>query len=101
MWPAFIASITDPVMEQREDTRTGLAVGIIGQVAVTAIMLVAWSLADHGSFNSIVTGVFTPLIGIAGTVVGFYFAGEKEARRPRRTGWDQPSDRGRQALLAG
>jgi hypothetical protein len=78
MWPSFIVGISDPIMEKRERTRSWLAYGATGLVGVIALTLVSWAFVRNGPFDAVVTGVFTPLIGIAGTVIGFYFAGERE-----------------------
>ena len=70
-----IASVSDDIAEQREAMRSGLGWLIMGLVAVMAILLVSFIWANGGGDDAklLVTGVFTPLIGIAGTVLGFYF----------------------------
>ena len=77
MWPTFIERISDPVRIKREETRTWLAYASIALIAVISLMLTIWSLLQKVSIDSLVAGIFTPLIGIAGTIIGFYFAGEK------------------------
>jgi hypothetical protein len=77
MWPSFIEHISDPVRIRREETRTWLAYASIALIAAVSITMTIWSLARNVSIDSLVAGVFTPLIGITGTIIGFYFAGEK------------------------
>ena len=77
MWPSFIATITDPIMLKRERTRSWLAYGVTGLVGAAAITFIIWGMVRNVSLSTALTGVFTPLIGIAGTIIGFYFAGEK------------------------
>jgi len=81
MWPSFIVSMSDPIMVRREWTRTWLAYGVTGLVGAVTIILIVWGFARNAPLNTLLAGVFTPLIGIAGTIIGFYFAGEKE-RQP-------------------
>jgi hypothetical protein len=81
MWPSFIVSMSDPIMMKREQTRTWLAYGITGLVGAVAVTLTIWGLVRNSPLTALLTGVFTPLIGIAGTVIGFYFAGEKEKQQ--------------------
>jgi hypothetical protein len=60
---------------QREDTRSRLALILIALLSVLALLLV-WVIDRQGGGDAaklLVTGVFTPIIGIAGTVLGFYF----------------------------
>jgi len=70
-----IAAVSDDIAQQRETMRSGLGVLVVGLVAVMAILLVSFIWANGGGDDAklLVTGVFTPLIGIAGTVLGFYF----------------------------
>jgi hypothetical protein len=76
IWPSFISSV-DPILVQRETTRTWLAYGVSVAVGVVALMLIIWAFVHNTALQPLLTGIFTPLIGIAGTVLGFYFAGEK------------------------
>jgi hypothetical protein len=70
-----IASVSDEIELQREAMRSGLGYLVIGLVALISILLVSFVWANGGgdAAKLLVTGVFTPLIGIAGTVLGFYF----------------------------
>src|SRR5690242_6823145 len=70
--------MSDPIMMKREQTRTWLAYGITGLVGAVAVTLTIWGLVRNSPLTALLTGVFTPLIGIAGTVIGFYFAEEKQ-----------------------
>ncbi|HEY2552757.1 MAG TPA: hypothetical protein VGI64_19485 [Streptosporangiaceae bacterium] len=59
-----------------ERVRTGVAIAIIGAVILESIILTIAFVAGRiaGSALSAATAaVITPLVGIAGTVLGFYF----------------------------
>jgi hypothetical protein len=60
----------------RETMRVALGVTIIA-AALAAGTAGAISAASSGpGTNTILTGVFSPLLGLAGAVVGFYFGGK-------------------------
>jgi hypothetical protein len=60
----------------RETMRVALGVTIIA-AALAAGAAGAISAASSGpGTNTILTGVFSPLLGLAGAVVGFYFGGK-------------------------
>lgn len=78
-FPTAITAVTDDLTRQREQMRSWLALLIVGLVFVSALLLIGF-IYNHGGGDDaklLVTGVFTPVIGIAGTVLGFYF-GSKE-----------------------
>jgi mannose/fructose/N-acetylgalactosamine-specific phosphotransferase system component IID len=66
-------SVAEWVAIRREFTRTALAVLVISLVGALSLIIVVWVLADRGDAKTVITGIFTPVIGIAGTILGFYF----------------------------
>ena len=76
MWPSYVVSVS-PIMIRREMTRTRIAYGVIGALGIVTLLLIIWAFVHGASLQTLLTGIFTPVIGIAGTVIGFYFAGEK------------------------
>lgn len=76
MFPTGIAYVTGEVTLQREDTRRGLAYIVVGALVVLATVISVWLLID-GVHDTVVTGIFAPLVAVAGTVLGFYFGSEK------------------------
>jgi hypothetical protein len=70
--------VGDAIALQREDVRSWLAFIIIGLLAVLAIGLVVYAWAEGGgdTVDQLITGLFAPVIGIAGTVLGFYFGSQ-------------------------
>jgi len=77
-FPTAIATVSDLVILRRESTRTILAFVVVGLVGALAILIAIWVLAKDGDPQSVITGIFTPIIGIAGTVLGFYFGSKEE-----------------------
>lgn len=75
-WPSFL-TLSDPIMEKREQTRSWLAYSVVGLVGLVAITFIIWGIVRNAQLTTVLTGIFAPLIGIAGTIIGFYFAGEK------------------------
>lgn len=65
--------------EDREDMRKWLGIGIIGTTGLIALIAAIAILAGATDSETLLTGVFTPLIGLSGAVMGFYFGG-KDAR---------------------
>ena len=59
-----------------ERVRTGVAIAIIGAVILEAVILtiafVAGDIAAN-ALSAVTAAIITPLVGIAGTVLGFYF----------------------------
>jgi hypothetical protein len=59
-----------------ERVRTGVAIAIVGAVIVEALILTIAFVAGGIPANSLSAAtatIVTPLVGIAGTVLGFYF----------------------------
>ena len=77
MWPNYVMDVI-PVTIRREMTRTRIAYGVIAALGAVTLALLIWAFINGASLQVLLTGIFTPVIGIAGTVIGFYFAGEKE-----------------------
>jgi hypothetical protein len=59
-----------------ERVRTGVAITVIGAVIIESIILTIGFVTGHIDTNALsaaTAAVITPLVGIAGTVLGFYF----------------------------
>jgi len=65
----------DAIALRREDVRSWLAFIIIGLLAALALGLLVYAWLEGGgdTVDQLLTGLFAPVIGIAGTVLGFYF----------------------------
>ena len=70
--------VGDAIALRREDVRSWLAFIIIGLLAALAIGLVVYAWVNGGgeAMDQLMTGLFAPVIGIAGTVLGFYFGSQ-------------------------
>lgn len=58
----------------------GVAVAVVGAVILeTLILLLAYTFGTISATNlpAVTTAVITPLVGIAGTVLGFYFGSHR------------------------
>lgn len=63
-----------------ERVRTGVAIAIVGAVILEAIILtIAFVAGDipASALSAATAAIVTPLVGIAGTVLGFYFGTHK------------------------
>jgi formate hydrogenlyase subunit 3/multisubunit Na+/H+ antiporter MnhD subunit len=78
-WPTFISNVGSPVAVRREKTRSLLAYGVLSGIGVITLGIVISATLGRAPLDTLLAGIFTPLIGIAGTVIGFYFASEKNA----------------------
>jgi hypothetical protein len=81
--PALAITPYDP-SQDRERLRGKLAGWLLALLAVIAIGAVAaliFSQIDSVKLKDILTGVFTPLLGVFGTITGFYF-GNAQASQP-------------------
>jgi hypothetical protein len=64
----------------QERVRTGVALAVIGAVILeTLIVTIAFVLGaiTPDSLPSVTAAIFTPMVGIAGTVLGFYFGSHR------------------------
>jgi hypothetical protein len=70
-----VAYLGDPIEESQERTRVLLAVATMALFLVVAAIILIYIAANGGddSAKLMITGIFTPIIGVAGTVLGFYF----------------------------
>lgn len=75
-FPTAFGSVGDLVEIRRETTRSTLALLIITLLSALAAFIVVYTLTHHGDPKEIISGVFAPVIGIAGTVLGFYFGSQ-------------------------
>jgi hypothetical protein len=67
------------MQRRRETTRGRLAYALIGILltALLATIAMAWRVNDEASYSHFLQGVYTPLIALVGTALGFYFGGER------------------------
>jgi hypothetical protein len=69
---------TKPADERREEWRGWLALTLMALLSVLAVGLVAitvWLVRplDRETVSLLIAGIFGPIVGLVGTVVGFYF----------------------------
>lgn len=62
--------------QDREKMRKRLGTGIVATTGLTALLAAVAILAGSTDSETLLTGVFTPLIGLSGAVLGFYFGGK-------------------------
>lgn len=74
------ASVSDAILASQEKTRVLLATLVMALLllVVGAIMIYIFQKSGNDSAKLMITGIFTPVIGITGTVLGFYFGSPKE-----------------------
>lgn len=73
-----VTTATVPIEQRREMWRGWLALLLMLLLAILAIGLVAVAVSLVRPFNTqtvslLIAGIFGPVIGLVGTVVGFYF----------------------------
>jgi hypothetical protein len=70
-----IAYVSDPIAESQERTRVLLALSVMALLlfVVLGIFIYISTNEDHESAELMLTGILTPIIGVSGTVLGFYF----------------------------
>ena len=81
---AYAVKVQD-LDERREDTRTLIATALVVLLGLVVIGIGAGIMIwpdKIGVFEKYLTMVFAPLVGLVGTVSGFYF-GEKSAERKK------------------
>jgi hypothetical protein len=62
--------------KDREKVRSRLAYGLAIVTALIGGTLLVVGLWADRDVNSFLTGIFTPLFGLTGTIIGFYFGGQ-------------------------
>jgi len=73
--PPVRDSVYDPAKD-RQDMRKWLGIGILGTTGAIALIAALAILAGSTDSQNLPTGVFTPLVGLSGAVIGFYFGGK-------------------------
>jgi hypothetical protein len=70
-----VSYVGDPIEESQEHTRVVLAIATMALFLVVAAIILIYIAANGGddSAKLMITGIFTPIVGVAGTVLGFYF----------------------------
>lgn len=67
--------VKSEIAKTREKARTFITYSVIGATLVLGGVIAFWDLKD-GNARDALAGVFTPIIGLAGVVLGFYFGGK-------------------------
>lgn len=74
--PPLASPTTQPIQEKREDTRRYLAIGLAVLLAVVGLLLIALT-ADNDltleQAKDLALTVYSPIVVLAGTALGFYF----------------------------
>jgi hypothetical protein len=65
------------VVRTRERVRSGIAIGMVTLTAAAGIAGGWATLVGSDQATSFLSGIFTPLLGVTGTVLGFYFSGKE------------------------
>jgi Asp/Glu/hydantoin racemase len=60
----------------------GALVGLLAIVTLGAVVYVMASPGDEPAVEALLKLVFTPIIGLVGSVVGFYFGAQSEKDKP-------------------
>lgn len=81
-FPTAIDSVSDAIAIERESMRGILAISVVGLLVVFSLLMVAF-VWEKGSADAdaLITGIFTPIVGIVGTVVGFYFGSQSKGAK--------------------
>ena len=76
-FPTGFASVDDLVTVKRENMRGWIAAGVVGLMVIFSILMIVyvWN-AGPDNADVLIQGIFTPIVGIVGTVVGFYFGSQ-------------------------
>ncbi len=64
----------------QERVRTGVAAAVVGAVILESLILLfayTFGAIPATNLSAVTTAVITPLVGIAGTVLGFYFGSHR------------------------
>jgi hypothetical protein len=93
-FPTAIAAVSDIIAIRRESVRGVLALIIVGLLVVYSLGILLYIYlggaaggappgAEEGApagadAQILISGVFTPIIGIVGTVLGFYFGSQQK-----------------------
>lgn len=64
------------IARARERVRSGIAIAMVGATAAAGVAGGWATLAGSSHATAFLAGVFTPLLGVTGTVLGFYFNGK-------------------------
>lgn len=76
-FPSAIASVSDDIARQRENVRAELARWVMALLTVVAIGVAVLVISKGSAAEVLATALFTPVVGIAGTVLGFYFGSQE------------------------
>jgi hypothetical protein len=69
----------------QERVRTGVAAAIVGAVILETLIIIVAYVAGRiaaKDLSAVTTALITPLVGIAGTVLGFYFGSHRDSGPP-------------------
>jgi hypothetical protein len=83
-WPLAVTPPFNPHRVQ-ERVRTGVAAAIVGAVILENLIIIVAYVAGRISAKdlpAVTTALITPLVGVAGTVLGFYFGSHRGGEPP-------------------
>lgn len=69
----------DPAQD-REVMRRLLGIGILATTGLIGLIGAVAILAGSTDSANLLSGVFTPLVGLSGAVLGFYFGGDRDRK---------------------
>ena len=75
-FPSAITAVSGDIAQQRENVRAELARWVMALLTVVAIGVAILVICKGSSAEVLATALFTPVVGIAGTVLGFYFGSQ-------------------------
>jgi VIT1/CCC1 family predicted Fe2+/Mn2+ transporter len=81
------SEISEAVSQRRESTRGILAAGLLGLLGVLVVaapVLLATNQLSGDEVESLAQLILTPLVGLVGSVIGFYFGGVTAESRPKK-----------------
>jgi hypothetical protein len=81
--PLTSPSTAGPLAEKREDTRRYLAIGLAILLAVVGTLLISLTAAKALTLpeaKDLALAVYSPIVVLAGTALGFYFGVHQDGR---------------------